>query len=126
MADLTAQVRQPPLAGQAMNYVAVTAADFFTATPNASYIIHWKNGATATASGNLSITDPTTPVPQGSTAVAGFADAVANAGGLVANGERISRIPNSDRFRDSNGRINLVHGGTITTLTVAILGPFPA
>jgi len=129
MTDLTTQVRQPGLSGaQAANYAAIAAADFFTAIPGASYILHYKNGATPTGSGIFSVTDPTTPIPSGSGAVAGFADGILKpTGAFAANTEFIARIPNSDRFRDSTGKINLVHGGgTLTTATVAILGPFPA
>lgn len=127
MADLTAQVQKPGLTGVAPTYTAVAAADFFTAAPNSRYELHYKNGATATASGAFTITDATTPIPSGSGAVAGFADAVVKAtGSMLANTELKCVIANSDRFRDANGRINLVHGGTLTTVTVNILGPFPA
>lgn len=126
MADLTAQIRQLSLVGAAPNYVAVSATDFFSAIPNARYILHYQNGATPTASGAFSITDPTTPVPPGSGAVAGFADVITKASGsMLASTELLVGISNSDRFRDANGRINLVHGGTLTTVKVAILGPLP-
>lgn len=128
MADLTAQVRKPVLSGaQAVNYVAVSASDTFTAAPGASYILHYKNGATPTASGAFTVTDPTTPIPPDSGAAAGFADGVTKAAGsMLANTEFVARIANTDRFRNSTGQITLVHGGTLTTVTVAILGPFPA
>lgn len=127
MADLTASVQNPGVVGAAPTYVACNATDFFNAAPNARYILHYKNGATATVSGAFSVTDPTTPIPQGSGQIAGFADVVTKAAGsMLANTELVSQIPNSTRHRDSNGRINLVHGGTLTTVTVAILGPFPA
>lgn len=126
MADLTAQVQQPGLAGVAPTYVAVSAGDFFTAQPNSRYELHYKNGATPTGVATFKVTDPTTPVPTGSGSVAGFADAVVQSAGMGATTELKSVIPNSTRFRDSNNRINLVHGGTLTTVTVNILGPFPA
>lgn len=127
MADLTAQVRQPGVAGQAPNYVAVSASDTFKPQPNSRYILHYKNGATTTGGAlPFKITDPTTPIPQGSGALAGFADAIVSATGMGATSELIAQIPNSNRFRDANGNITLVHGGTFTTVTVAILGPFPA
>lgn len=128
MADLTATaVQLPGPAGVAPTYVAVSAGDFFVAQPNARYELHYKNGGTATASGAFTVTDPTTPIPPGSGAVAGFADQVVKAAGsMLANTELKAMISNSSRFRDSNGRINLVHGGTLTTVTVNIIGPLPA
>lgn len=127
MADLTASVQQLGVTGAAPTYVAVNAGDFFVAQPNARYELHYKNGATPTASGAFTVTDPTTPIPQGSASVAGFADQVVKAAGsMLANTELKVIISNSNRFRDNQGRINLVHGGTLTTVTVNILGPFPA
>jgi hypothetical protein len=127
MADQTANVQKPSITGVAPTYVAANATDFFTATPNSRYEIHYKNGATATASGAFTVTDPTTPIPAGSGAVAGFADGIIKASGsMLANTELKAVIPNSSRFMDANGRINLVHGGTLTTVTMNILGPFPA
>lgn len=127
MADLTSAVQQPSFAGVAPTYTAVSASDFFTAKPNSRYIIHYKNGATPTASGAFTATDQTTQIPQGSGAVAGFADAILKASGsMLASTELVSVIGKSDRFMDSTGKITLVHGGTITTVSVCILGPYPA
>jgi hypothetical protein len=127
MADLTSAVQLPNLSGVAPTYTNVSAADFFTASPNARYMLHYKNGATAQATGgsNNTITDPTTPVPTGSGLSAGFANAqTKTTPGFVASEERVVWIDNSSRFRDSNGRINLNHPGTVTTIQVAIFGPF--
>jgi hypothetical protein len=127
MTDFTANVQKPDLAGAVPTYNNCTAADFFVAAPNASYILHYKNGATAQTTGPNKVTDPTTPIPANSTATAGFADATDGLGaGLPASTERVRVINNSNRFRDANGRINLAHAGTLTTVQVAILGPFPA
>lgn len=120
MADLTSSVVNPGLAGAAPVYAVTSAADYFVAQANSKYMLHYKNAATPTTA--LKVTDPTTPVPAGSTAVAGFADLQVSAA-LGATTERVVWIDNSNRFRDANGRINLVNG-TPTTLTVAILGPF--
>lgn len=127
MADLTANVQKPGILGVAPTYVAISAADFFVAQPNARYILHYKNGGTPTGAGAFSVTDPTTPIPAGSGAIAGFADAVTKASAVfAASAELIADIPNSNRHRDSNGRINLVHGGgSLNTVTVCIMGPFP-
>lgn len=127
MTDFTANVQKPGLTGIAPTYNAVTAADKFTAAPNSRYMLHYKNGATAQATGGSpnKVTDPTTPVPSGSSASAGFADAVTQASpGMTATSEFVVWIDNSSRFRDATGFINLVHPGTLTTVTVAIFGPF--
>jgi len=128
MADLTlTAVQQPGLTGVAPLYVAASAADFFTAAPNSRYEIHYKNGATTTGGAlPFKVTDPTTPIPVGSSAVAGFADGIVAVTGMLATTELKAVIANSTRFMDSQNRINLVHGGTLTTVTVNILGPFPA
>lgn len=128
MADLTlTAVQKPTLTGTAPTYVAVAATDFFTAAPNSRYELHYKNGATTTG-GSLpfKVTDPTTPIPVGSSAVAGFADGVVALTGMLATTEMVAVIANSSRFMDANNRINLVHGGTLTTVTLNIRGPFPA
>lgn len=126
MSDLSAGVQKPDLAGVAPNYQAVTATDFFTASPNASYILHYKNGATAQTTGPNKITDQATIAPAGTTQSAGWADASDGlSGGMTATSERTRIINNSNRFRDSNGRINLAHPGTLTTVTVQIIGPLP-
>jgi hypothetical protein len=127
MTDMSAFVQRPDVAGVAPVYTACTATDFFAASPNASYILHYKNGATAQTTGPNKITDPSTPIPTGSSATAGFADASDGlSGGMAATSERTRIINNSTRFRDSNGRINLTHPGTLTTVTVQIIGPLPA
>lgn len=127
MADLTSSVQLPGVAGAAPTYVAVSAADFFTAQPNARYILHYKNGATPTGANTFKVTDPTTAIPSGSGLAAGFADVITQSAGMLASTELVSQIANSNRHRDANGKINLTHtGGTLTTVTVAILGPFPA
>lgn len=126
MADLTAQVRKPALAGQAPNYVAVSASDTFTAAPDASYVIHYKNGATSSGAAIFAAKDQATPAPTGAALAAGWADAQLFASTLAASGEWIARIDNTNRFRDSTGKITLTHSGTLTTVTAAILGPYPA
>ena len=127
MADQTANIQKPGLTGVAPTYTAANATDFFTAQPNSRYELHYKNGATTTGGAlPFKITDPTTVAPPGATPAAGFADVIVAATGMLGTTELKCVIGNSDRFRDSNGRINLVHGGTLTTVTLNILGPFPA
>lgn len=126
MADLTASVQKPGVVGVAPVYVAVSAADFFTAAPGAHYRLHYKCGATPTGAGAFKVTDPTTVIPPGSGLAAGFADLAIQSAGMTATTELICDIPNSYRHRDTAGRINLTHTGTLTTVTVAITGPYPA
>jgi len=117
MADLTTQIRRPGIPATAPNYVAVGATDFFTAKSGAKYRLHYKNGATV-GTGVLKVTDPSTPIPPGSGLAAGFAD-VTIASNMAATSESVT-VVNGARHVDGNSRINLVHGGTITTITVAI------
>jgi hypothetical protein len=124
MATLTA--RKQGLAFTAPNYQVVSAADKFAAVAGAKYLLHYKNGATPQASGSSpnKVTDPSTPIPSGSAAVAGFADLLTSAGaGMGATSEATILLDNSTRFIDGTGFINLVHGGTVTTVTVDIVGP---
>jgi hypothetical protein len=124
MTVLTA--RKQGLAFTAPNYQSVTAADKFAAVPGAKYLLHYKNGATAQASSSApnKITDTTSVIPAGSSSVAGFADLLTSAGtGMGATSEATIEIDNSSRFIDGTGFINLVHPGTLTTVTVDIIGP---
>lgn len=124
MTTFTAQA--VALAPVAPVYNVCTATDKFAAVPGAKYMLHYKNGATAQASGSSpnKVTDTTTPVPGGASPAAGFADLLTSAGaGMLANTEACVVIANSSRFIDGTGFINLVHPGTLTTMTVAIIGP---
>jgi hypothetical protein len=124
MAVLTA--RRQGLTFATPNYQAVSAADKFAAVPGAKYLLHYKNGATAQASGSTpnKVTDQTSVIPAGSAAVAGFADLLTSgAAGMTATTEATIEIDNSTRFLDAQGFINLTHGGTVTTVTVDIVGP---
>ena len=117
MADLTAQIRRPGVVAAAPNYVAVSATDFFTAKPGAKYRLHYKNGATP-GTGTLKVGDPTTGIPAGSGLAAGFAD-VTLVTNMAASTETVA-IVSGGRHTDGNSRINLTHGGTLTTITLAI------
>lgn len=124
MTVLTA--RKQGLAFTAPNYQAVTAADKFAAVPSSKYLLHYKNGATAQASSSApnKVTDTTAVIPAGSASIAGFADLLTSAGtGMGATSEATIEIDNSSRFIDGTGFINLVHPGTLTTITVDIIGP---
>jgi hypothetical protein len=127
MSDFTAQVQKPNLTGSTPVYNACTATDKFSALPGARYMLHYKNGATSQASGTNKITDQVSAgsAPSGAVLAGGWADAVTTGGTfLAANAESVVWIDNATRFRDSTGFVNLAHGGTLTTMTVAIFGPF--
>lgn len=124
MATLTA--RRQGLTFSAPNYQSVTATDKFLASPGSKYLLHYKNGATPQASSSApnKVTDPSTVIPAGSAAVAGFADLLTSSGtGLGATSEATILIDNSTRFLDGQSFINLVHPGTLTTITLDIIGP---
>jgi hypothetical protein len=125
MTDFTAAVQKPGAAGVAPVYSALTGTDKFAATRNARYLLHYKNGATAMGAGALTVGDNATPIPGGSAAVAGFADQVTVPTPMGASSELVALIDGSDRFRDSQGFINLLKTGSpvFTTMTVAIIGP---
>lgn len=122
----TFNAQKPSLAFVAPTYNVCTATDKFAAVQGGKYHLHYKNGATPQASGSSpnKVTDNTSAIPPGSAAVAGFADLLTSAGaGMGATTESIVQIDNASRFIDGTGFVNLVHPGTLTTMTVAILGP---
>lgn len=126
MADLTSAVQKPGRTGIAPTYSAVTAADKFAAQSGSKYMLHYKNGATAQATGGSpnKVTNPTAVPPSGSSPAAGWADVITQASpGMTATSEFVVLIDNSTELKDSSGFINLVHPGTLTTMTVAIFGP---
>lgn len=118
--------QKPVLGGVVPVYNACTATDKFLADPNAKYMLHYKNGATTQASGLNKVVDQVSAgnAPANAVLAGGWADAAVTGGTFLgANSESVVMIDNSSRFRDSTGFINLTHGGTLTTVTVAIFGP---
>jgi hypothetical protein len=126
MTDMTAAVQKPNLVGVTPTYTACTAADKFSAAANSRYLLHYKNGATPVATSNFKITDQTSAAqaPAGAVLAGGWADDVSVPTPMAATSEQVVWIDNTNRFRDGQGFINLVHGGTLTTVSVAIFGPF--
>lgn len=122
MTDFTSAVQKPGLVGVAPTYSQATGTDKFLAAPNARYELHYKNGATATGAGSFKVTDQVSAAaaPAGASLAGGWADAVVQSAGMLATTELVCIIDNSSRFRDAQGFINLVHAGTLTTVTVAI------
>lgn len=124
MTILTA--RRQTLTFAAPNYQTVTAADKFAAVPGSKYLLHYKNAATPQASSSApnKVSDTTAVIPAGSASIAGFADLLTSAGsGMGSATEATILIDNSSRFIDGTGFINLVHPGTLTTITLDIIGP---
>jgi hypothetical protein len=121
MADLTAGIQKPSLTAVEPTPQACSANDYFDAQPKSKYLLHYINGATPTTA--VTIDDPTSvPPAAASGAAAGWAD-VEVSDAIGASESVAVWIDDSSRFRDSNGRINLVHG-TPTTLTLLIFGPY--
>lgn len=132
MATLTAQM--PTISAPITpTQTAVTAADKFLANTGCSYLIHYENGATP-GTATLWVLDGNNPgavVPTGAqtpaipTGATKWSDAQISAT-LGANAKRDIVIDKSiiDRFIDSTGFVNLKHNGTLTTITVAVYGPF--
>lgn len=123
MTDMTAFVQKANLTGAAPVYTPVTSTDKFKASSSSRYLLHYKNGATPQATGSMKVTDQTTTTPSGSVPGAGFADAVVVATPMGATTELVVEIDNSTRFMDATGFINLTATGTLTTVSVAIIGP---
>jgi hypothetical protein len=114
-------------------YSAVTAADKFAANPGTTYMISYVNGGTP-GTATLWVLDGNNPgavVPVGAqtpnipTGATKWSDAQISAT-LGASASRIIVLDKSiiANFIDSTGFVNLKHNGTLTTITVAVLGPF--
>ena len=140
MATLTTVT--PGVVSAAPTFTAVTAADKFLAGgPGGSggWRIHYRNGATV-GTGSLfvqnfsAVTAPvgfTGAVPPGAATPAIPTGAVHWDDDLVvtnmaATSDRVLFIPGSliAQFVDASGFVNLVHNGTITTITVSVEGPY--
>ena len=113
-------------------FTAVTAADKFAAS-GGSWIIWYRNGATA-GTATFWVLDGTNPgavAPTGAQAPAVPTGATKWSDALIvssmgATTDKVIAIDaiNIANFVDSTGFVNLKHNGTITTVTVAVLGPF--
>lgn len=110
-------------------YTAVTAADKFAAT-GGTYVISYVNGATA-GTATLWVLEQVAVPPVGAqtpaipTGATKWSDALISAT-LGSNASRIIVLNDlqTPNYIDVNGFINLKHNGTLTTITVAIFGPF--
>lgn len=118
--------QNPGVAGVDRTLNTPTATDKFAAAPGSRYVLIYQVGATPTGAGTFKVVDQTSVEPDGADLDAGWADLVVQDGGMLANATIQSQIPNSNRFRDAQGFINLTHTGTLTDTRLSILGPFPA
>lgn len=124
---MTDFVPQDPAAGTSVapTYNACTTADTFSASQGGRYMLHYKNGATATTT--LVVNEQLASLPPGAspTAPAGatkWSDLVITAA-LAGNAERVIVIDNiSPYINPTDNKVHLQHG-TPTTLTLAIFGP---
>jgi hypothetical protein len=128
MADLSSFVQRPNASTVVIpTYTAVTAADKFLASQNSGYMLHYKNGATLAGAvyinEKLAANPPSSqapiPPPAGGLKWSDFVVHTA----FPASVERVVFIDNISAYIDNLGFVNLQHLGTITTLTVCIMGP---
>lgn len=112
------------------SYTQCTAADKFLANPSGTYVLHYKNGATATT--QCYVTNQVTSTPPG----LATGSTVTPTGGTNWDDIQISAAIGASAERDvlltpaiiadyidTNGFVNLKHN-TPTTLSIAIYGPF--
>jgi len=108
-------------------FTACTASDTFAASPGQSYLLYYINGATATGAA-IYVSEKAAVAPSGSvpvtpaTPATKWSDLLIIATTFPANQSRAFLIPDVTNFLAA-GVVNLLHGGTLTTLTVAVLGP---
>lgn len=109
-------------------FTQCTTNDKFAAA-GGTYVIHYKNGASATT--ECYVVNQNTSVPKGAAtptkddSQVNWSDALISSA-VGANSERVIAVDAVDiaDFIDATGFVNLHHTGTLTTLTVAVYGPF--
>jgi len=128
MATLTTVT--PGVTSVAPVFTAVTAADKFLSSGGGGWRIHYRNGASP-GTAALYVQNFTVAVPPGAATPSLPSGAVHWSDDLVitsmgATTDRVIYIPGIyiSQFTDSTGFVNLVHNGTITTITVSVEGPF--
>jgi hypothetical protein len=129
MALLTTQ-RPSPINLVTPNFQAVSASDTFAAVQGAgqAWMLYYTNGGTATT-GAIYVSEKAAVAPAGSLPLVNSApstkwsDLQVIATTFPATTSRVIYIDNVDNYV-AGGVVNLLHGGTLTTLTVAIFGPF--
>jgi hypothetical protein len=131
---MTTLTPQKPSIGSPVTptFTAITAADKFAAS-GGSYVIWYR---TAASSGNTTFwvldgNNPGAVAPTGAQAPAvptgatKWSDALI-VSAMAATSDKVIAIDNINiqNFIDSTGFVNLKHNGTVTNITVAVLGPF--
>lgn len=110
------------------SYTQCTAADKFLVNPSATYLLHYKNGATPTTqcyvTNQVVALPPSVATPATPTGATNWDDLPISAA-IGASAERDVFLDASviAQYIDGTGFVNLKHN-TPTTLTVAIYGPF--
>jgi hypothetical protein len=128
MATITTQLLS--VTSAAPTFTAVTAADKFQSNGQGNWVVYYRNGATV-GTGALYVTNQNVAVPPGAATPALPTGATNWSDDLVINNmaattDRALLIPGIyiAQFTDTTGFVNLKHNGTITTITVAVFGPF--
>ena len=111
-------------------FTAVTATDKFASGGGGNWIVYYRNGATV-GTGALYVVDQNVTVPAGAAAPAlptgatNWSDALV-INNMPATSDRVIAIPGIyiAQYTDTTGFVNLKHNGTLTSITVAIFGPF--
>lgn len=125
MATLTTQL--PALGDDTTpSFQAISAADKFAAT-GGRYVLYYKSGASGAISSIWALNTQAAPVGTVPAANAGGATNWADgrlSQGIGASTDGVAYIPDVTPYIDATGFVNLKHNGTVTTVTVAIFGPF--
>ena len=124
MALIAAQA--PTLLLQTPTFSAVSASDTFAAVQGQKYLLYYINGGTQTSAAAY-VSEKAAVAPSGSvpvvpaTPATKFSDGLLIATTFPATTSRFSEFQVDNYL--SGGVVTLLHGGTVTTLTIAIIGP---
>jgi hypothetical protein len=110
------------------NFTACTAADKFSCpTGSGSYMIYYRNGGTTGVTTlwalSTSAAAPAGVVPGVPTGATNWED-LPLASTVATSTDRVCFIDDISPYVDATNFVNLKHNGTLTTLTVAVFGPF--
>jgi len=105
-------------------FTACTAADKFAAT-GGKYILYYKSGASGAVAQIYALNPASAPAgtaPAAGTGGTNWAD-LRLAVAIGATTDAVCVIPDVSPYLDATGFVNLKHNGTLTTVTVHVLGP---
>ena len=124
---MTTLPTQVPVPGDDITptFTQCTAADKFAAT-GGRYVLYYKSGASGAVSTIYALntlTAPTGTVPAAGAGATNWAD-LRLSNGIGASVDGVCVIPDVAPYLDATGFVNLKHNGTLTTVTVCVLGPF--